>query len=227
MPPLSAVAHFFAAALLLAGPSPKINPKSVRRVHITGTVGELKVRGTQPAQARVQTADPACSLAPSMDAAGTLTVAVNGCKTDLEVFVPMHVDTVVEAQQGTVYVSGVRGSLALQLGHVNAVVGGQLTQLKVQGEESSVSATGMLANSEILIHSGNVQLWYDKQAVQGLILLHVDDGNVTLSLPGSQVTAKVRLEQGDLQNALDLAPAAPFVVDGVITHGSLFIRKAL
>lgn len=213
------------ALAVLSTPDAKFSAGKVRSVHVTGANGEVKIRGTNPPQARVHAAAGACEVVSTLQN-GTLTVAANGCKTDLEVFVPMRVDTTVEATHGTVYVSGVRGSLSLQLGQVNAVVGGQLSVLKVQGEETSLSATGMLGDSEILIHQGNVQLWYDKQARQGLVLLHLDDGNVTVSLPGQSFTAKARLNQGDLQHDLDLAPSAPFVIDGVLAHGSLFVRRA-
>lgn len=193
--------------------------------------GTIEVRGTRASTAQAQaqrTAGPAsCRLEAKRQGKTWHLDAQAGdgavCQNAIVLQLPRHVDLQIVSSNGNVFVSGIDGKLDLQLAQGNAVIGGRLLGLKAKLDAGSLSAEGMQADAQIILQSGNAQLWYGSPK-QAHIQLQVARGNVTIGAKVPAVQLGVNIDASAIDCSLTQAADATFVVTGNIDQGHLRIR---
>lgn len=203
----------------------------LEKVILQSAGGIIQVRGSRASQAHIEAQRTAgqtqCRLEAkrqgaiwqleAQDAQGAV------CQHEIVLQLPRHVDLEIVSANGNVFVSGIDGHLDLQLAQGNAVIGGKLLGLKAKLDAGSLSAEGMQGDAQVILQSGNAQLWYGATQ-KAHVQLQVARGNVTIGAQVPAIQLGVSIDVSAVHCSIAQAANAPFVVTGNIDQGQLHIR---
>jgi hypothetical protein len=205
----------------------------VKKLNVQSSGGQVKLHASREQGVRVKgtrtMGDATCKLT-AHNAGDTVTVTIADaagapCRIDVDVAVSPFVDATLVSEEGNVFVSGMRQALSLTMTRGNAVVGGSFSALHAHLMHGSLSAQGVGAQTTLNLEEGNAQLWLDKPAPTSKVALDVGTGNVTLTVPVSQISVNVSVAHGEVRNPLEEDAAASIQVTGQIGHGNLTLRE--